>query len=290
MWRDGRMVALTFVIAALYSAGLILSSEFVLIEQFTTIRPANVFPVVFSLLFGPAAAWGAAFGNLFADIFSRTLTWGSVFGFVGNFFAGYVGYVLWGNLPWLSSGSPPTMRSGRQLVEFWVIALAAAVLTAAIIAWGLEFLGLFPFAVFASIIAVNNFLAAAVLGPPLLYVLYPFARDDHFLYTDLLDATKLPDVPSARRRMAAIGLVAVSLTWFLLGMGLSVLVLGVPLGTAPGDPVPPAAVGSAPQVALGTIAFALVLVLVGLSGDWLSSQSRPVRTAPNPPGGEDRNE
>jgi len=38
-----------------------------------------------SFLFGPAAAFGAAFGNLIADMLGGMLGIGSLFGFVGNF-------------------------------------------------------------------------------------------------------------------------------------------------------------------------------------------------------------
>ena len=172
MWKNGQMVAITIVIAALYMTALIPFSGLVIVPGFSTVRPANVLPVVFSLLVGPAAAWGAAIGNLLSDAFSGTLTQGSVFGFVGNFFFGFVGYKLWGNLGVFSSGEEPSMRSVRQLIEYLLIALVAATGTGAIIGWGLDLLGLFPFSVFATIVTVNDFLVAAILGPPLLYFLY----------------------------------------------------------------------------------------------------------------------
>ena len=287
MWRDARLVALTFVIAAVYAAALIPSSGLVLVEGFTTVRPANVLPVVFSLMFGPAAAWGSAFGNVLADAFSRTLTWGSLFGFVGNFLAGYVGYRLWGNLGRLSSGEQPTMRSGEQLLEYGVIALVSAVLTAAVIAWGLDLLGLFPFSVFATIVALNDFLAAVVLGPPLLYLLYPLARDNGLLYTDLLDEEALPDVPADRRRFAAVGLASVAGVWFATGLLASVFVQGVPFGAVPQDAFPPGSIGSPLQVALGTVAFALVLAFGFLSGDWLSAHHRSARMEVSDPGSDE---
>jgi ABC-type dipeptide/oligopeptide/nickel transport system ATPase component len=40
-----------------------------LIPGHTELRPANVIPVVSALLFGPAEAWGGAFGNLIGDFF-----------------------------------------------------------------------------------------------------------------------------------------------------------------------------------------------------------------------------
>lgn len=258
MWRDPRMVALTAVFAAIYMTALIPFKGLVIVPGFTEIRPANVLPVAFSLMFGPATAWGAAIGNLIGDAFGGTLTAGSVFGFLGNFFTGYVGYKLWGNLGRLSSGEEPTMRSPRQLVEFVVVSFVAAAGTGAIIAWGLELLGLFPFSVFATIITVNDFLAAAVIGPPLLYVLYPRVSDAGLLYTDLMGAEHLPDVSARQRRVAAVGLAVVSIGWLVVGIAISVGLQGVAFGMSLGD-LEMGSGGSTLQIALGAVAFFLLL-------------------------------
>lgn len=287
MWRDTRMVALTFVIAAVYATGLLLTSGLVLIEGFTTVRPANVLPVVLGLLFGPAAAWGSAFGNLLADAFGGTLSWASAFGFVGNFFAAFVGYRLWGQLGRLSSGDPPTMRSVHQVVEYWAVALIAAALTGAIIGWGLELLGLFPFSVFATIISINDFAAAAVLGPPLLYLLYPIAERNQLLYAEIMDRSLFPAVPAGRRRVAAAGLVVTTIGWLVIGIAISVLVQGVPLGAVPRDPVPIEVIGTPFPVAFGTLVFTLVLVLSSLSGEWQTVHPRPEPAQPADPGRRD---
>ena len=69
MWRHTKMVVLVALPAGVYAAILIPLKAVPLIPGITEIRPANVVPVVFSLLFGPAAAWGSAFGNLIGDFF-----------------------------------------------------------------------------------------------------------------------------------------------------------------------------------------------------------------------------
>jgi energy-coupling factor transport system substrate-specific component len=70
---------------------------------------------VFSILFGPAAAWGSAFGNLIGDFFG-TLGLGSIFGFVGNFLYAYIPYRLWG-VHRLSPKDPSAAPlSGRGLI------------------------------------------------------------------------------------------------------------------------------------------------------------------------------
>ena len=274
MWRDSRMIILTVVVTAVYTAVLIPFKGFVLVEGFTEVRPANVFPVVFSLMFGPAAAWGAAFGNLIGDVFGGTLTRGSAFGFVGNFFFGFAGYKLWGNLGRLSSDRMPTMRSTSQLVEYLVVAFVSSAGTAAIIAWGLEVLGLLPFSVLGTIILLNNFLTAAVLGPPLLRFLYPRAERDGLLYTDLMRAEDLPSVSDSRQRLAATGIAVVAVGWAVAGIAVSVGIQGVPLGASPGSVPPPIPEEARVQLLLGAGALALLVVAGAASGERLSTLGR----------------
>ncbi|MEJ7816255.1 MAG: QueT transporter family protein, partial [Rubrobacter sp.] len=94
MWRHTQLVVLTALSAAIYAAVLIPFKGFPIVPGFIELRPANVFPVVFGLLFGPAGAWGAAIGNLIGDFFG-TLSLGSLAGFVGNFFLALLPYKLW---------------------------------------------------------------------------------------------------------------------------------------------------------------------------------------------------
>ncbi|HEX7512589.1 MAG TPA: QueT transporter family protein [Candidatus Methylomirabilis sp.] len=186
MWRHTKMVVLVALTAGVYAAILVPLKAIPLIPGVTEIRPANVIPVVFSLLFGPAAAWGAAFGNLIGDFFG-TLGLGSIFGFVGNFFYGLVAYKLWGKMGPLSSHQPLDSRSGRSVLEYLLLALLASAVCAAFIAWGLELVGLVPFGVVGPIILLNNFLAAAILGPFLLWLLYPRAKRWDILWTEIME-------------------------------------------------------------------------------------------------------
>jgi len=255
MWRDTRMILLVAVVAAVYAAILLPFKVFTILPGLTSVRPANAFPVVFGLMFGPAAAWGSAIGNLIADIFGGTFGPGSLGGFVGNFFFGFVGYKLWGNLGPLSSGEEPNMRSIRQVVEYVLIAVASSAVCAVIIAWVADLLGLVPFSVLAPIIMVNNTLAAAVLGPPLLYLTYPRIKDIGFLYPELLADEELSAAGASRRYVAAYGLLVVSLVW--LGVGLL-----VGTGAAPGT----LTVGL-----VGLVGFVLVLAFATIGAERLSA-------------------
>jgi energy-coupling factor transport system ATP-binding protein len=185
VWRDTRLIVLTAQIAAIYAAILIpFKAGIPIIPGFVELRPANAIPIVASLLFGPAAAWGAGIGNVIGDCFG-TLGPASVFGFVGNFFFGYLPYVLWGNLGWLSSGQAPLVKSWRQMVEYGVICIIASTACAGIIGWGVEWLGLLPFVILAPAIFLNNIVMGMFLGPPLLGFLYPRVQRWRLRYEDI---------------------------------------------------------------------------------------------------------
>ncbi len=219
MWRHTKMVVLVALTAAVYAAILIPLKGIPLIPGVTEIRPANVVPVVFSLLFGPAAAWGSAFGNLIGDFFG-TLGLGSLFGFVGNFFYGFIPYKLWGRMGPLSSKQGLEARSARQILEYMLAAFLASATCAAFIAWGLELFGLVPFAVVGPIITFNNFIAAALLGPFLLWLMYPRAKRWDIVWTAIMEPAEI--------RRGRLGWLGVSLMW--VG-GLGGLVAGEALST-----------------------------------------------------------
>ena len=185
VWHDTRLIVLTAQVAAIYAAILIpFKVGIPIIPGFVELRPANAIPIVTSLLFGPAAAWGAGIGNIIGDCFG-TLGPASVFGFLGNFFLAYVPHVLWGRLGPLSSGKAPHMKSWRQGLEFVVICVIASGVCAATIAWGVELLGLLPFMILAPAIFLNNVIMGVFLGPPLLMFLYPRVKRWGLYYQDL---------------------------------------------------------------------------------------------------------
>jgi energy-coupling factor transport system substrate-specific component len=181
MWGNTRMVVLTAICAALYAAILIPFKVVPLIPGITEFRPANAVPVVCSFLFGPAAAWGAAFGNLIGDFFGG-LGPGDVFGFLANLLYGLVPYAVWEAL---TTASPVPRSAGGWAGLLAVITLAAT-LCATVVGWGLHVLGFHPFTVLGTIVLVNNLVVAVILGPLLLAVLHPRLRRARLLYRDLL--------------------------------------------------------------------------------------------------------
>lgn len=188
VWRDTRQIVLTAQIAAIYAAILIpFKAGIPIVPGFVELRPANAIPIVASLLFGPAAAWGAGIGNVIGDCFG-TLGPASFFGLLGNFIFGYLPYVLWGHLGWFSSGQPPLGKSWRQMIEYGAVCVIASAACAGTIAWGVEWLGLLPFVILAPAIFLNNVVMGLFLGPPLLGFLYPRVQRWRLRYEDIREA------------------------------------------------------------------------------------------------------
>jgi energy-coupling factor transport system substrate-specific component len=260
LWSNTRMVAFTALCAALYAAVLIpFKVGIPLIPGLTEVRPANALPIVCSLLFGPAAAWGAAFGNLIADFFG-TLTAGSAFGFLGNFLYGYIPYRAWRALARRGRGSEPEVSSRRWLRRVLLVSLLASLTCALIIAWGVHLLGLFPFGPFAVIISANNFLVSALLAPPLLLALYPRVRRWGLLYDQVM---REKDLSPGRFSLLGQGLL-----WFAvvaglaLGCFISFGLRGVPMVGKAGEI---AALAGGGEITLGLLpAIALVLIACAL--------------------------
>lgn len=204
VWKDTRLIVVTAQIAAIYAAILIpFKAGIPIIPGFVELRPANAIPIVASLLFGPAAAWGAGIGNIIGDCFG-TLGPASVFGFLGNFLFGYLPYLMWGHLGWLSSGQPPMVQSWRQGLEYGLVCVVASGVCAGIIAWGVELLGLLPFIVLAPAIFFNNIVMGLLLGPPLLGFLYPRVQRWHLRYEDIRPSVVLLAHSGFSLKMASI--------------------------------------------------------------------------------------
>ena len=204
------MVVLTAMCASLYAAVLIPFMVVPLIPGVTHFRPANALPVVCSFLFGPAAAWGAAIGNVIGDFFAG-IGPGDFFGFLGNFLYGLAPYRLWRAC---AAGDPLPATFGGWVLFLSIVA-TASMLCAATVGFGLQILGFVPFPVLANIVFMNNFVTSAVLAPLLLGVLYPRVRRARLLYGDVLG-----DAPrrSRQRRVGGITLaVAGTVVAFSLG-------------------------------------------------------------------------
>jgi energy-coupling factor transport system substrate-specific component len=177
VWGNTRQIVIIALTAAVYAGMLIPFKAIQIVPGLTELRPANVIPVLFGILFGPAAAWGSAIGNLIADFFG-TLTPGSAFGFIGNFFCSYTAFKLWHILV-----KDAVTMDFRQTGIFILISIAASLVCALIIGSGVHLLGLAPFKVLFPIIFINNSLMSSILGVILIKVLYKRIKRTGLLYT-----------------------------------------------------------------------------------------------------------
>jgi energy-coupling factor transport system substrate-specific component len=191
MWRNTRMVVLCAISAALYAAVLVPFKVVPLIPGVTELRPANAIPIVCSFLFGPAAAWGSAIGNMIGDFFGGVSP-GDAFGFFANLAYGWIPYKVW---QVIGRGQSPISRSPVGVVKYVVACLAASVLCADLVGWGDNLLVIRPFAMLGNVIIFNNMASALLLSPFILAAVYPRVKKGRMLYTDVMPEVKLKPMP-----------------------------------------------------------------------------------------------
>lgn len=181
-WQNTRALVLIALCAALYVAVLIPFKLLVIVPGITEVRPAAILPVVFSLLFGPIAAWGAAFGNLTGDVFGGTIGPGSLFGFLANLVYGYAPYRI------LQTFLRPEQRifSARGWLALIFSILVSSALCASIVALGVDFLKIVPYTFLVHAIFLNNFLLSIILVPLLIRLLQPRIARMKLGYRELL--------------------------------------------------------------------------------------------------------
>ncbi|MEO8605182.1 MAG: QueT transporter family protein [bacterium] len=249
LWRNTRLVVLTAMTASLYAALLIPFKMLPLIPGVTELRPGNAVPVVCSMLFGPAAAWGAALGNLIGDFFTG-LGPGDLFGFAGNFLYGFVPYHAWRAL----TDGDPVPRTPRAWIAFFGVLGLSAGVCGLVVGWGLNLLGFVPFSVLGNVVFFNNFVMSSVLAPLLLAAIYPRVKQAGLRYDDLV--TRAP--ASRLRRRLGLALLAIGVVaGFVVANAISTghLEIAALATTPPGT--------RAAQVGVGVLPC-LLLIVVGL--------------------------
>jgi energy-coupling factor transport system substrate-specific component len=199
MWNNTRMIILAAVCSAIYGAALIAFKTAVpLIPGITEVRVANIFPMVFGLLFGPSGAWGTAIGNLIGDLFGGTLGPGSLAGFFGNFLLGYLPYTLWSTLLPLP-GRSREWKSGswQSWINYILIAFISSAACAVVISIWIDTLGIIPYTVLTKIITFNNTFASFI-GIILLASVFNVTKQQLGLFwTDVMDEKDIDTPPMA---------------------------------------------------------------------------------------------
>src|SRR5918912_1039745 len=236
MWRHTQMVVLVALSAAIYAAVLIPFKGFTIVPGYIDLRPANAFPIVLGLFFGPAGAWGAAIGNTIGDFVGGTLSLGSVGGFVGNFLLALLPYKMWSVFFRRDENMETNVNSGKKFGVFILLVLLASAVCSLIISWWSDLIGLFPFLLFFALILFNNAIMGGVLGPILLLALYPRVKRWGLLWTEIVEPE---DASSSRlKRTGAILVWAGTIGGTIVGLLLRLAPqtpgnLGIGLGLIP---------------------------------------------------------
>ena len=175
MWKNTRMIALTVVCAAIYwVARAVLMIDFpILAPEVMGMSAANLLPMLFGLLFGPAGAWGVAIGHLVGEL--GALTWKSIFDVVGAFLLGYLPYTMWTTFKPLADGQrDPAATKWRSWMLYILIALITAVASSVVVLTWLQMLGLLPYTVLLTILVFFALIGAvgSLVGGILFILLY----------------------------------------------------------------------------------------------------------------------
>ena len=185
MWRNTRMVVMTGLVAAIYaSAQVVLAPLSPPLIPGVPFKLADLFTMLLGLLAGPAGAFGLGIGNTIGDFFTGGLGIGSIFGFLSSVSVGFVGYTFWFGFRDVASSRP------RIVVLYFFTGATAAVVSAVILGWGLELLGIAPFRLVSNIL-VANFTIGNWIGFALYPVVYERLRVMGLTWTGIMDPTEI---------------------------------------------------------------------------------------------------
>jgi energy-coupling factor transport system substrate-specific component len=224
MWTKPKMIAFMALTAILYFALIYPFQKFsIFTGQADYLRVGTCIPLAFGFLFGPAAAWGTAIGNVIYDVSTPGgLTLVSAFGFVANFLMAYLPYMIWSKI----TTKKPDLRSAKKVALYMGLTVLSCAVVGIIIGWGLYWRFNLPFGHTSFAIAWTDALWAILVGSVLLAVLYKPISARKLLYTDLLNIQLQPKL--TKMRLTAISIFVVSaLVCFVVGtfLNLSLLVL-----------------------------------------------------------------
>jgi len=210
------MIILAAVCAAIYGAALIAFKTAVpLIPGITEVRVANIFPMVFGMLFGPAGAWGTGIGNLIGDIFGGTLGPTSIAGFVGNFLLGYLPYTMWVTFAPFTKKSPQwDAGSWRSWMNYFLLGFISSAACAVVVGIAADTLGFVPYVILTKIIVLNDTIASWI-GVLLFISVYGVTKHQLGLFwADVMDEN---DIGSPVAGIIGAWLVAIASVFGLTG-------------------------------------------------------------------------
>ena len=167
---------------------------------------------LFRFFFGPAAAWGAALGNVIRDIATNKLNAASIPGFFGNLLVGYIPYKLLSAI----SSEKPDLKTLKKFGLFAGAAVLACTVCGVIIGWGLDWLGWAPFMPTTLLIVLSDAFWAVLAGSAVLALTYGYFSRRKLLYTDILNIASPKIRWSKTRSIAVLAFAACTIASFSL--------------------------------------------------------------------------
>lgn len=219
VWYKPRMRIAMILSALFYAVLTIPFKNQLLIFGEVEIRPSAFIPVLSSFVFGPAGAWGSAFGNLLSDAFG-SFNRNSIFGFFGNLFLGYLPYKIWFHLfRGKVHHAKLNLERGGDFRYVLLSGVIANLFCALIIAWGLYMTSNMSFMDSWHIIFVNNVIALVFLWPSLKLFIPLCERYEINWFSENQYALKSKSTP--REQFFMLLTVAMIISGTLVSLGLS---------------------------------------------------------------------
>ncbi|MDC7291702.1 SpoIIE family protein phosphatase [Blautia schinkii] len=142
-----------------------------LMPGITEIRPANVIPPVLGLIWGPAAAFGIAIGNLISDILSGSNAFVCMTGFIANFIYAYLPYKLWYSFLVDETDIHPALGSVKKILKYIYVILLDSLVVTGMLSMIFETAGFSGSGSSYALLFFNNFDFSVLLGVPVLIFL-----------------------------------------------------------------------------------------------------------------------
>lgn len=200
------------LLAALFAVTALLFKGFVIVPMITELRVVNAYPVVFGLLFGNVGAWACALGNLLGDIAGSTFSFASLGGFIANYAMAYVPYKVWSVLWRKEDEHRFVLRGLSSYGKFLFLCFLSSIVPAIIIPVFTDILGIVSFNILFVIIFFNDFIASALLGTFIYYMISKLKTGSFLaLQAKIMDM----DVVRGKKIMAVLLAVAVVFAFLL---------------------------------------------------------------------------
>lgn len=174
-------------IAAVYFVLSLPFTSFKFPDGFSELRLTGLLPAAAGLLYGLPGALACAVGNLVSDIVSGLDIY-CIFGFLGNFLAGWLPYKLWHTLFAGKGEEIHYVDSAGTVLKFALVCAISACGEAGVIAAGGQMLGGFSFASFFIPVALQYYALSVLAGLLVFHVcvsvfhLTPHIPEDAYKY------------------------------------------------------------------------------------------------------------